>query len=66
MKRPTRNTLDPSRLPPLLTPAQYATIAQMHVATVRAQLRTGQLKGCKVGPHLWRIPREEATKLLAE
>lgn len=59
----TRNTLDPRRLPELLTTAQYAAIAQCAEATVRRRLRMGELDGCKVGS-LWRVRRHEVEKLL--
>lgn len=59
----TRNTLDVSRLPALLTTAQYAAIAQCTKATVRRRLRMGELDGCKVGS-LWRVRRHEVEKLL--
>lgn len=62
-KRPTRNTLDPRRLPELLTTAQYAAIAQCAEATVRRRLRMGELDGCEVGS-LWRVRRHEVEKLL--
>ena len=60
----TKNTLDPARLPLLLTVRQYADLAQMSEAAVRAQLRSGSLNGVKVGPKLWRIPRTTALSRL--
>lgn len=59
----TKNTLDPRRLPELLTTAQYAAIAQCAEATVRRRLRMGELDGCKVGS-LWLVRRHEVEKLL--
>ncbi len=62
--RPTINTLDPARLPRALTVDQYAEITQTKPPTVRAQLRNGTLVGHKVGPRLWRIPREAVKQWL--
>lgn len=56
--KPTINTLDPARLPPMLTVKQYTEITQTKEPAVRAQLRAGTLIGYKVGPRLWRIPRD--------
>lgn len=54
----TRNNLDPVRLPPYLTPKEYAGLMRMSVVTVRRHMRAGLIPGVKVGPKLWRIPRE--------
>lgn len=62
--RPTINTLDPARLPALLTVKQYAQILQLKPPAVRAQLRRGIITGYKVGPRLWRIPREAVAEYL--
>ena len=62
--RPTRNTLDPARLPPLLTAAQAADLIGVHVVTLRKWAATGKIVAHKVGPKLWRIPREEVAKYL--
>ncbi len=59
----TRNTLDPERLPPMLTVEQYAGLLQLRPPAVRAQLRAGQIIGQKAGPRLWRIPRSEVEKI---
>jgi len=40
----------------LLTVEQAAQKLQMHVATVRRMLRSGQLAGMKIGLKEWRIP----------
>lgn len=56
--KPTINTLDPARLPLVLTVKQYAAITQAEEPTVRAHLRKGILTGYKLGPRMWRIPRE--------
>ena len=62
-KRPTRNTLDPRRLPDLLTVKEFAAISRHGEAAIRAQLRAGTLDGCKQGA-LWLVRRHEAEKLL--
>ncbi len=41
----------------LLTPAQVAEQLQMETATVQGWLRTGRLKGVKIGRY-WRISPE--------
>lgn len=62
--RPTRNTLDPARLPPLLTTEQAAELLGVHVVTLRKWAAAGKIAAHKVGPRLWRFPREEVTKFL--
>ena len=62
--RPTRNALDPARLPPLLTAAQAADLIGVHVVTLRKWAATGKIVAHKVGPKLWRFPREEVAKYL--
>ena len=62
--RPTRNTLDPARLPPLLTTEQAAELLGVHVVTLRKWAATGKIAAHKVGPRLWRFPREEVAKWL--
>lgn len=64
--RLTTNTLDVARLPVVLTVSQYAAILQMKPDTVRKLLRDGEITGSKVGPRLWRIPREEVSKYIAK
>lgn len=59
----TKNTLDPSRLPPLLTVKEYCRIARQEEPTVRYQLRAGRLKGVKVGS-LWKVCRCEVERIL--
>lgn len=39
----------------IYTPEQAAEILSVGAQTVRDWLRTGELKGSKVGPRLWRI-----------
>ena len=62
----TKNTLDPDRLPPLLTVGQYADITQQKEPAVRAQLRAGTLPGCKISKKLWRIPRDVVRRYLED
>lgn len=64
--RLTVNTLDVARLPMVLTVGQYAAIMQMKPPTVRKLLRDGEITGSKVGPRLWRIPREEVSRHIAK
>ena len=47
--RPTRNTLDPARLPPLLTTEQAAELLGVHVVTLRKWAATGKIAAHKVG-----------------
>ena len=63
-RRLTRNTLDPERLPLLLTVSEYAYITRQSEESVRVQLRAGTLKGVKVSKTRWRIPREVLIKML--
>lgn len=62
--RLTRNTLDPDRLPLLLTVEEYAALTRISSRTVRRQLNAGTLKGVKVSANRWRIPRSVAIKLI--
>lgn len=62
--RPTRNTLDPARLPPLLTTEQAAELLGVHVVTLCKWSATGKIAARKVVPRLWRFPREEVSKWL--
>lgn len=62
--KPTKNTLDPARLPPLLTTEQAAELLGVHVVTLRKWAATEKIAARKVGPRLWRFPREEVTKFL--
>ena len=59
----TRNTLDPARLPDLLTVKEYCRIARQEEPTVRFQLRTGRLAGVKIGSR-WKVRRIEVERLL--
>lgn len=45
------------------TPEEIALALRVSEETIRRQLREKQIKGQKVG-RIWRIPREEAIKLL--
>jgi excisionase family DNA binding protein len=45
------------------TPEEIAAALRVSEETIRRQLREGQIKGQKVG-RMWRIPRDEAIKLL--
>ncbi len=47
-----------------LTVEQVAQTLQVHLDTVRHWLRTGQLKGSKIG-RVWRVPESELHKLAA-
>ena len=49
----------------LLTPADVAEQLQVEVSTVQGWLRTGRLKGIKLGRY-WRIRPEAVEELLAE
>lgn len=62
-QRLTRNTLDPRRLPELLTVKEFAAISRHGEAAIRAQLRAGTLDGCKQGG-IWLVRRHEVEKLL--
>ena len=62
--KPTRNTLDPVRLPPLLTTEQAAELLGVHEGTLRRWAAAGKIVAHKVGPKLWRFPREEVAKWL--
>lgn len=44
----------------------FNAILQMKPDTVRKLLRDGEITGSKVGPRLWRIPREEVSKYIAK
>lgn len=46
-----------------LTAEQVAEMMQVHLGTVRAWLRSGQLRGVKVG-RVWRVP-ESALRALS-
>lgn len=61
--RPTRNTLDPARLPPTLTPAMMAEITGLNVVTIRYKAKSGEIEAKKLG-RKWIIPRREVEKYL--
>lgn len=60
--KPTRNTLDPARLPPWLTTKQVAALLGVHEGTVRRWAADGTITARKAGKKLWRFPREEVAK----
>lgn len=62
--RPTKNTLDPARLPPMLKTDQAAEIIGVSQNTIRKWAADGTLKAKKIGKKLWRFPREEVEKWL--
>ncbi len=45
------------------TPEELARALKVSGEAVRARLRRGEIKGLRVG-RLWRVPREEAERLL--
>jgi excisionase family DNA binding protein len=45
----------------MLTPEQAAEVLQTHPVTVRLWLRTGKLRGRKIG-RIWRVPESECTR----
>ena len=48
----------PGNLQKLYTPEQVADLLQVNVITVHRWLRSGQLRGYKLGRKLWRIDSE--------
>lgn len=60
------NTLDPERLPPFISPKQYAAIMGCSHGLVTKQLREGTLPGAKIGKKLWKISRETVAQKLQE
>ena len=62
--KPTKNTLDPERLPLLLTTKQVADILGYNTVTIRKWAANGIIKAQKVGPKIWKIPRDEVKKYL--
>ena len=47
-----------------LTPEEIAEKLRIHPDTVRRWIRTGALKGVKVGPRQWRVTRESIEAFL--
>lgn len=62
--KPTKNTLDPARLPPLLTTDQVAGLLGISKTTLRKWAASGKIVAHKIGPKLWKYPREEVAKWL--
>ncbi len=60
----TQNTLDPERLPPVLTTEQYAALIGLSERTVRRHLKLGILPGAKKGVRKWGISRATAVRAL--
>lgn len=50
----------------LVTIAEAARILGLNVATVRHRLAVGTMKGQKVAPRLWLIPRSEVERAARE
>lgn len=48
----------------LITVEEAAARLRVKPATVRLWLRTGRLRGVKVGPRLWRIPERSLREFL--
>ena len=60
----TRNTLDPSRLPPVLTAAQSRDLTGKSLMTVYRWIKAGILKATRPeGAKEWRIPRSELARV---
>lgn len=49
-----------------LTPEQVAGRLQVNVVTVHRWLRTGKLKGYKLGHRLWRVSPEQIKEFVVE
>ena len=63
MAKPTRNTLDPARLPPVITTDMMAAITGLNVVTIQRKVRSGEIEANMLG-RKWLIPRREAEKYL--
>lgn len=61
--KPTRNTLDPARLPPVLRTDQVAAITGLNVVTIQRKIRSGELAANKLGK-IWLVPKREVEKYL--
>lgn len=63
-QRLTRNTLDPSRLPPVLTAAQYRDLTGKSLMTIYRWINAGILKTSRPeGTKSWNIPRSELARV---
>lgn len=64
MTSPTKNTLDPQRISPAVTPGQFVVLTGYSLSTVYRWIKKGDLKASKLGPKLWRIPKSELLRAL--
>lgn len=64
MVTPTKNTLDPRRLSPVVTPEEFVELTGYSLSTVYRWIKNGDLKASKFGPKLWRIPKSELLRAL--
>lgn len=60
----TKNTLDPRRLSPVVTPEEFVAFTGYSLSTVYRWIKNGDLKASKIGPKLWRIPKSELLRAL--
>jgi excisionase family DNA binding protein len=49
-----------------LTPAEVAKLCRRPVKTIHDWLRAGRLRGRKVGPRLWAVPRAELEAICSD
>lgn len=64
MTAPTKNTLDPKRISPVVTPEEFVALTGLSLSTVYRWIKKGELKATKLGPKLWRIPKSELLRAL--
>lgn len=64
MTSPTKNTLDPRRISPVVTPEEFVALTGLSLSTVYRWIKKGELKATKLGPKLWRIPKSELLRAL--
>lgn len=57
MAKAMHNTLDPARLPELMTTRQASALLGICEASVRRMAANGSIPANKVGEKLWRIPK---------
>jgi len=48
------------------TPEQVAALLQVNQITVRRWLRSGKLKGSRLGARLWRVSQKQLDEFLGE